>query len=239
MPTARMNKSSSALRLAATGWLVSRQCTRSAPSSFVPVGSVPGIRLENVQNALRCAALRQTQRANDEPGLQLQVRIERPPRDIRSRHRRLAQKTRRERASDPNLSRDPCGGRRRKLTQVAPTTAASPTGRSAGAHPEIMSQNARRSVARTAHTRGRPTGTFSDCGLNAPIQNWNRLRRAAAQRPRYEVAAPLLMLIAQPARHLRSQAPRLRLRQSYHDSFERGKRQWRAPGGGSNPTKGL
>jgi hypothetical protein len=73
-----------------------------------------------------------------------------------------------------SLYRDPNGGRKRRLTQVAPTTAAIPTGRSAGAHPEIMSQKARKNVARTAATRKRlPAGA-----LNAAIQGRKRRRRA-------------------------------------------------------------
>jgi hypothetical protein len=59
---------------------------------------------------------------------------------------------------------------------VAPTTAASPTGRSAGAHPEIMSQKARKKAARTAHTRGRAAGILF-IGLNTPIQDPKRSPR--------------------------------------------------------------
>ena len=73
-----------------------------------------------------------------------------------------------------SLYRDPNGGRKRKLTQVAPTTAAIPTGRSAGAHPEIMSQKARRNAARAVATRTR----LSARALNAAIQGRKRRRRA-------------------------------------------------------------
>jgi hypothetical protein len=73
-----------------------------------------------------------------------------------------------------SLYRDPNAGRKRRLTQVVPTTAAIPTGRSAGTHPEIMSQNARKNAARTAATRKRlPPGA-----LNAAIQGRKRRRRA-------------------------------------------------------------
>ena len=235
MPTARMNKSSSALRLAATGWLVSRQCTRSAPSSFVPVGSVPGIRLENVQNALRWPPSGKRNGQTTNPGFNfkfgLSARRATSVPDTADWRRKLAASV----ASEPNLSRDPCGGRRRKLTQVAPTTAASPTGRSAGAHPEIMSQNARRSVARTAHARGRPTGTFSDCGLNAPIQDWNRLPRARRSTPTQRAgcgASAHADCPNGPASAV-SSPQCCDMRQSYHDSFERGKRRSAALGRGS------
>ena len=73
--------------------------------------------------------------------------------------------------------RDANGGRKRKLTPVAPTTAASPTGRSAGAHPEIMSQNARKNAARAAATRDRLREPFPAGALNAAIQDHQRTRR--------------------------------------------------------------
>ncbi len=154
----------------------------STPSSFAPVGSVPGIRLENAQNALRWppGGKRNGQATN--PGLSLKLgscaRHATSIPDTADWRRKLAASV----ASEPNLSRDPCGGRRRTLTQVAPATAASPTGRSAGAHHEIMSQKARRSVARTAHTRGRPTGKLS-FGLNAPIQDQRRPARGVGSTP--------------------------------------------------------
>jgi hypothetical protein len=81
---------------------------------------------------------------------------------------------------DANLSCDRFGGRRLRLAQVAPATAASPTGRSVKPHPEIISQKARKSAARTAAARGKPTGTSSP-GLNAPIQDWKRSRRTATR----------------------------------------------------------
>ena len=176
MPTARMNKSSSALRLAATGWLVSRQCTSSAPCSFVPVGSVPGIRLDSAQNALRWPPAGKRNGQTTNPGfrfkLGLSARHATSVPDTTDWRKKFARST----ASEANLSRDgPFGGKRRKLTQVAPHTAASPTGRSANAHPEIMSQKARRSAARTAHTRGRAAGTLS-FRLNAPIHDQKRPR---------------------------------------------------------------
>ena len=81
-------------------------------------------------------------------------------------------------AIDPSLYRDANGGRKRKLTQVAPATAAIPTGRSAGAHPEIMSQNARKNAARTAATRERLREPLPAGALNAAIQGHKRTRRA-------------------------------------------------------------
>jgi hypothetical protein len=89
--------------------------------------------------------------------------------------------------SDANLSCDRFGGRRRRLVQLAPATAASPTGRSAKPHPEIMSQKARKSVARTATARGRSTETLPDGGLNAPIQSVRRaVARPSAPKPACE-----------------------------------------------------
>ena len=85
---------------------------------------------------------------------------------------------------DANLRCDRLGGRRRRLTQVAPATAASPTGRSVKPHPEIISQKARKSAARTAAARGKPTGTVSDGGFNAPIQDRKRPATRGAGRGR-------------------------------------------------------
>jgi len=73
-------------------------------------------------------------------------------------------------ALDASLNRDPFGGRKRKLVHVATATAASPTGRSVGAHPEIMSQKTRKSTARAAAARARPGDTLSVTTLNGPIQ---------------------------------------------------------------------
>jgi hypothetical protein len=77
-----------------------------------------------------------------------------------------------------SLYRDAIGGRKRKLTHVAPTTAASPTGRSAGAHPEIMSQKPRKNAARAAATRERLRESLPAGALNALIQDMKRTRRA-------------------------------------------------------------
>jgi hypothetical protein len=73
-------------------------------------------------------------------------------------------------ASETNLTRDPPGGSRLKLIHVALATAARPTGRSAGAHPEIMSQKARKSVARAAAARLRPSAASRVEVLNGQIQ---------------------------------------------------------------------
>lgn len=183
-----MKSCSSALRLAATGWLMSRQCTSSAPCSSVPVGSVPGIRLDRAQNALRLPPSGRRNGQATNPGCSRRF-------GVRARHATSHPETtdwrKKLAASDAiaaSLYRDPNGGRKRKLTQAAPTTAAIPTGRSAGAHPEIMSQKARKNAARTAATRARLREPFPAGALNAAIQGRKRRRHAVrsttAQRAR-------------------------------------------------------
>jgi hypothetical protein len=184
MPTARMNRSSSALRLAATGWLVSRQCTSSAPSSSAPVGSVPGIKLESAQNAFRWLPVGKRNGQATNPGFSL--RLGRSARhatsvpDTKDWRKKFARSATR----DANLRCDRFGGNRRRLTQVAPATAASPTGRSVNPHPEIMSQKVRKSAARTAAARGKPTETVSDGVFNAGIQDRKRPATRGAGRGR-------------------------------------------------------
>ena len=165
-----MNRRSSAARLAATGWLMSRQCTRSAPRSSVPVGRVPGIRLERAQNALRSppGGKRNGQAAN--PGRScmfgLSARQATSAPETTDWRKKLAASF----ASAASLSRDPTGGKKRRLVQVAAAAAARPTGRSAGAHPEIMSQKARNSAARKAAVRARVRGASPAGALKRPIQ---------------------------------------------------------------------
>jgi hypothetical protein len=103
-------------------------------------------------------------------------------------------------ASEANRSRDDrFGGRRRRLAQVAPATAARPTGRSGSAQPEIMSQKARRSAPRVAATRGVPTGPVSS-GLNAAIQNRKPDGASPVDGSEREDPAPPLTLAAQIGR---------------------------------------
>jgi hypothetical protein len=172
-----MNKSSSAARLAATDCLMSRQCTSSAPCSSVPVGSVPGIRLDKAQNALRLPPAGRLSGQATNPGCSRRL-------GERARHATSVPETtdwRRKLAATDAIAgspyRDPNGGRKRKLTQVAPTTAANPTGRSAGAHPEIMSQKARKNAARAVATRERLREPFPAGALNAAIAGHKRTRR--------------------------------------------------------------
>jgi hypothetical protein len=170
MPIARMNNRSSAARLAATGWLVSRQCTSRAPCSFMPVGSDPGIRLERAQKALRSPPGGRRNGQTTNPGFRfkfgLSARQATSVPETADWRKKLAASA----PSDASLNRDAFGGRKRKLVHVAPATAASPTGRSAGAHPEIMSQKTRKSADRPAAARARPEGALSAGALNGPIQ---------------------------------------------------------------------
>ncbi len=165
-----MNRRSSAARLAATGWPVSRQWTRSAPFSSVPVGSVPGIKLESAEKALRAPPgdMRKGQATN--PGRSckfgLRARQATSAPETTDWRRKLAASD----AREPSLSRDLPAGRNRRLVQVAAATAARPTGRSAGAHPEIMSQKARNNAARLT-TIGPRAGETSPVGaLNGRVQ---------------------------------------------------------------------
>ena len=84
-------------------------------------------------------------------------------------------------ASDNPQLRSP-GGRRRRLVHVAPATAARPTGKSAGAHPEIMSQKARKSAARKAAARLRRRGS-PVAALKRQIRRAFATRFAIASRP--------------------------------------------------------
>ncbi len=132
---------------------------RSAPSSFVPVGGVPGIRLESAQNALRSPPSGNRNGQATKPGLSfslgLSARQATSVPETTDCRKKLAASVQ----SEASLSRDRFGGRKRKLVQVAPATAASPTGRSAGDHPEIMSQKdekERRSCGRGPREAKRP-----------------------------------------------------------------------------------
>src|ERR1700722_5597604 len=172
-----MKSCSSAARLAATGCLMSKQCTSSAPCSSVPVGSVPGIRLDKAQKALRLPPARRRSGQATNPGCSRSF-------GERARHATSTPETsdwpKKLATTDATAAgpyRDANGGKKRKLTQVAPTTAAIPTGRSAGAHPEIMSQNARKNAARAAATRDRLREPFPAGALNAAIQDHQRTRR--------------------------------------------------------------
>jgi hypothetical protein len=85
--------------------------------------------------------------------------------------------------SDASLNRDPFGGRKRKLVQVAPATAANPTGRSAGDQPDIISQKTRKDAARTAAARARPGEALSAGVFNGPTQHPKPTRCVVAHRP--------------------------------------------------------
>ena len=126
--------------------------------------------------------------------------------------------------SETILSRDPPGGRKRRLVHVAPATAARPTGRSAGAHPEIMSQKARKSAAREAAARLRPTADIAR--RRAQGSNPARAREACAiarLRPAKEPqAGNPPRVVAGVARHPRLQSACCDAAQSYHVPRNRG-----------------
>jgi len=165
-----MNNCSSAARLAATGWLVSRQCTSRAPCSFMPVGSVPGIRLERAQKAVRLPPGGRRNGQVTNPGLRFKFGLSARQATSVPETADWRKKFARSAASDASLNRDAFGGRKRKLVHVAPATAASPTGRSAGAHPEIMSQKTRKNADRPAAARARPAGTLFGVALKGSAQ---------------------------------------------------------------------
>jgi hypothetical protein len=68
-------------------------------------------------------------------------------------------------ASAPSRSHVPLGGRRARLVHVAPATAASPTGRSAGFQPEIASQKAKNRTPRETAALARRDGLRSSRAL--------------------------------------------------------------------------
>lgn len=147
----------------------------------MPVGSVPGIKLDSAQNALRSRPEGKRSGQATNPGrssnLGLSARHATSTPETIDWRRKLAASS----ARDPTLSRDPRGGRKRRLVHVAPATAARPTGRSAGDQPEIMSQNARKHVARRAAARARP-GEASP--VKRKVRSAQTLRRANAQAAR-------------------------------------------------------
>ena len=160
---------------------------RSAPCSSVPVGSVPGIRLDKAQNAVRSppGGNRNGQATN--PGRSGRLGLSARQATSVPETTDWRKKLRASDASEASLTRNPFGGRKRKLVHVAPATAARPTGRSAGAHPEIMSQKARKSAARPAAARARPGAASSAAALNGPIRRAKPARLASgpaiARRP--------------------------------------------------------
>ena len=140
------------------------------------------MRLESAQNALRAP-----------PGGNRNGQVTNPGRScnfgLSARHATSTPETidwrKKLAARDANaaiLGCDPPGGEKRRLIQVAPATAARPTGRSAGAHPEIMSQKARKSVARKAAARLRPTVESPVATLKGQIQRALATRLAIAAR---------------------------------------------------------
>jgi hypothetical protein len=187
MPIARMNNCSSTARLAATDWLVSRQCTSSAPCSFAPVGSVPGIRLESAQNALRPPPGGRRNGQATKPGFRFKLGLSARRATSVPETTDWRKKFVRSAASGARLKRDTFAGRKRKLVHVAPATARNPIGRSAGAHPEIMSQKMRKSADRLAAARARPARAVSDVALKGLAQPAKPRRctvaQTAAQRP--------------------------------------------------------
>jgi len=176
-----MNRRSSTPRLAATGCPTSRQWTRSAPFSSVPVGSVPGIRLESAQKALRWLPGGKRNGQVTNPGRNcnfgLSARQATSAPDTTDWRKKLAASD----TSEAILSRDRLGGRKRRLVHVAPATAARPTGRSAGAQPEIISQKARKRAARAAAPRAMPIGASPVGALNRQIRRPPATQWAIAQ----------------------------------------------------------
>ena len=232
MPIARMNNCSSTARLAATDWLVSRQCTSSAPCSLVPVGSVPGIRLESAQNALRSPPGGRRNGQTTNPGFSFKLRLSARRATSVPETTDWRKKFARSAASEASLNRDAFGGRKRKLVHVAPATAGSPIGRSAGAHPEIMSQKTRKSADRPAAARARRTGALSAGALKGRPNPPNRSDARSLGRLRKDLqAGNLAVLIAQAARHPRLQPLRCDAAQRYHvppDKESSGRRRARA-----------
>jgi hypothetical protein len=95
--------------------------------------------------------------------------------------------------SDASLNCDRFGGSKRKLTHVAPATAASPTGRSAGAQPAIMSQKMRNSAARVAAGPARPGEAASAGALNGPVQDAKPTRAHRSCGSAFQDSAPALV----------------------------------------------
>ena len=157
---------------------------RSAPFSSVPVGSVPGIRLESAQNALRAPPAGKRNGQATKPGRSCNFGLSAchatsVPETMDWRKNLAARD-----ASAAILTRDRPGGEKRRLVQVAPATAARPTGRSAAAHPEIMSQKARKSTARKAAARFRSIVDLPVAALNGQIQRAPATQFAIASRER-------------------------------------------------------
>src|ERR1700722_20551460 len=113
-----MKSCSSALRLAAIGCLISRQCTSSAPCSSVPVGSVPGIRLDKAQKALRLlpAARRNGQATN--PGSSFRLGLSARHATSHPETTDWLKKPATTDAIAASPYRDANGGRKPKLTQA-------------------------------------------------------------------------------------------------------------------------
>ena len=139
------------------------------------------MRLESAQNALRSPPSGKRKGQATNPGFSFRVGLSARQAtsvpETTDWRRKLATSA----ASGPSLNRGPFDGSKRKLAQVAPATAASPTGRSAGPHPEIMSQKVRRSAARVAAGPARPGEASSAGVLNRPVQHAKPTQCAGAR----------------------------------------------------------
>src|SRR5208283_5189843 len=116
--------------------------------SSIPTGRVPGMRLASAENALRAFPGGKRKGAVTNPGRKSSsgrnARLAKSSPDTTDPRKKLTANV----ASAPSRSHDPLAGRRARLVQVAPATAASPTGRSAAFQPEIASQKAKKSAPR-------------------------------------------------------------------------------------------
>src|SRR6516162_7283189 len=156
-----MNRASSAASCAATGWRISRQWTSSVPSALVSAGNVPGIRLASAQNASRASPGGRRGEYVTKPGWS----------GSRGSSARRATSTpaitawiRKRNASLAKPNGDTWnwpGGSRRRLTKVAPVTAAAAAGRSPGSIPARASQSTRNPAARTRALRSRSPASFA------------------------------------------------------------------------------
>jgi len=156
----------------------------TSESASTPTGSVPGMRLASAENALRAFLGGKRKGAVTNPGRRSssgrKARLATSNPDTTDPRKKLTASLK----SAASRSHAPLAGRRARLAQVAPATAASPTGRSAAFHPEIASQKARKRAARDAAALARRGGLASSRAVKDEARRrWEPQFRTCRRRP--------------------------------------------------------
>src|SRR5271166_5142762 len=190
----------------------------TSESASTPTGSVPGMRLASAENALRAFPGGKRKGAVTNPGRRSssgrKARLATSIPDTTDPRKKLTASLK----SAPSRSHAPLAGRRARLVQVAPATAASPTGRSAAFQPESEEENrsrrrsarkARRSIVLT-RAQGRSPFAAAISDLPASEMSARRLGGIGRRQQRRNIAAPPPSKRVADGSTARAQSPYLR-----------------------------